>query len=165
MCSVTIDIERKVRYKCPHKDVDGEEYISPAAGQRVGQKVLRVRSSCRDGMVPRVARAKSIESSPSRSRHRYQGREYHLQMTASQDRTRKVRLAYRTCSHHRTGFFVEASSLKWVAPRASIEALVPMSAGMRDGTGAFYLESLGQPKDRNHSEENDECCARSTTNN
>ena len=112
LCSLTLDTERKVGYKCSCKDVDGEEYISTAAGQRVGQKVLRVRSSWRDGMVPRVARVKSNESSPSRSRHRYQGREYHLQMTASQDRTRKVRLAYRTCSHHRTGFFVEASSLK-----------------------------------------------------
>ena len=77
LCNLPLDTLPKVEYNYEHTDEDGEEYTSPVIGQRVGQEVLRVRSSRRSGMVPRVARVKSLESSPSRSRHRYQGREYH----------------------------------------------------------------------------------------
>jgi len=77
LCNLPLDTPSKVGYNCKHKDVDREEYTSSVVGQRVGRRSLRARSNRRSGMVPRVARAKSLESSPSRSRHRYQGREYH----------------------------------------------------------------------------------------
>src|SRR5512139_3359000 len=55
LCNLPLDTPPKVEYNYGDKDADEEEYASPVVGQRVGRRLLQVRSNRRSGMVPRVA--------------------------------------------------------------------------------------------------------------
>src|SRR6266550_954505 len=87
----------------------------------------------------RVAKANGMpvspaHTSPRRNCHRYLGRRY---LSASAERTYRVRLAFRYLSQSPAGFFVNAASpsLTRVAPRES--PLVPKDRG------AFLLTAVG----------------------